>query len=145
MSKAAQWVRSRFAALLIWAFFSIGGTILPILAVFFLVRIAGNIPTQELLFGEGQALLIASAISADALGRIVSALWSKRTSFGIFQLVLLLVCFGVIVVTAVEFQSILSAKSNNVHMDLNYILDQSKAYVIGSLLAGFGAIMVLGE
>ena len=63
----------------------------------------------------------------------------------IFQLSLLLVCLAVIVVTAIEFQSILSLKSHNEQIDLAYILDQSKTYVLGSLLAGFGAVMVLED
>jgi len=35
-----------------------------------------------------------------------------------------------------EFQTILSAKDHGQPMDLNYILDQSKLYVEGSLLVG---------
>jgi len=125
-------------------FFVIGGSLLPIGAVYLLVRVRGTTPSPELLFGEGQALLLAAAISADATGRIVSGVWSKRTPLGIFQLLLFLICLSVIVVTAVEFQSILASKTSN-QLDVSFIIYESKVFAFGSLLAGFGAILVVDE
>ena len=75
MDKVAKWVLGRIIALLIWAGFVVGFSVLPIAAVYFLGRLGGTTPGPELLFGEGQALLLAGAISADAIGRIVSGIW----------------------------------------------------------------------
>jgi len=43
MSDAGRWVRARVIAVMLWAVFVVGFTVLPLAAVFFLVRFGGSV------------------------------------------------------------------------------------------------------
>jgi hypothetical protein len=145
MSDASRWVRARVIAVMLWAVFVVGFTVLPLAAVFFLVRFGGSRPGADLLLGDGQAFLVVAAIGADALGRIVSGLWARRTSPGVFQLFLLLTCVILVVLSTVQFMSVLSLRSQKQAVDMDFLIEQSKGFSIAALLAGFGAILVVDE
>ena len=86
-----------------------------------------------------------AAIGADALGRIVSGLWARRTGPGVFQLFLLLACVVLVVLSTVQFMSVLSLRSQKQAVDMDFLIEQSKGFSIAALLAGFGAILVVEE
>jgi len=113
--------------------------------VFFLGRFGGGRPGADLLLGDGQAFLVVAAIGADALGRIVSGLWARRTGPGVFQLFLLLACVVLVVLSTVQFMSVLSLRSLKQAVDMDFLMEQSKAFSIAALLVGFGAILVVEE
>ena len=145
MSSAGRWVRARFIAVMLWAVFVVGFTILPLGAVFFLGRFGGGRPGADLLLGDGQAFLVVAAIGADALGRIVSGLWARRTGPGVFQLFLLLACVVLVVLSTVQFMSVLSLRSLKQAVDMDFLIEQSRAFSIAAVLVGFGAILVVEE
>jgi hypothetical protein len=61
MSDAGRWVRARVIAVMLGAVFVVGFTVLPLAAVFFLVRFGGSRPGAYLLLGDRQAFLVAAA------------------------------------------------------------------------------------
>lgn len=124
MSDAGRWVRARVIAVMLWTVFVVGFTVLPLAAVFFLVRFGGSRPGVDLLLGDGQAFLVVAAIGADALGRIVSGLWARRTGPAAFQLFVQLACVVLVVLSTVQFMSVLSLRSRKQAVDMDFLVEQ---------------------
>ena len=70
---------------------------------------------------------------------------ARRTGPGVLQLFLLLTCVVLVVLSTVQFMSVLSLRSQKHAVDMDFLMAQSKGFSIAALLAGFGAILVVDE
>jgi hypothetical protein len=50
-----------------------------------------------------------------------------------------------VVLSTVQFMSVLSLRSQKQAVDMDFLIEQSKGFSIAALLAGFGAILVVEE
>src|SRR5580658_6725472 len=82
MSSAGRWVRARVIAVMLWALFVVGFTILPMGAMFLLGRFGGSRPGADLLLGDGQAFLIAAGPGGPFHGSVPNGLVPSEPKTG---------------------------------------------------------------
>jgi len=143
---AKRWLANKLGELLIWAVLVVGFSVLPILLVYNDKRVGGQ--TSVLLsdlVAKGELLLVAAALAADALSRLISRIFAKRKQAGVFgleQLILLLASLVFVILAASEYSGLVSRMSANAVISADYVFSQSKFFFVATLLTGAGVILV---
>lgn len=143
---AIKWLIDKGAELAIWAVLVVLSSLFPIYVVYNDKRLAGAlaIPLKELVM-RGELLLVAAALAADSLSRLISRTFAKRNeagTFGLQQVVLLLASLSFIQLAASQYSGLAGRMAMNAPIDIDYVFFQSKMYFIATLLTGAGVILV---
>jgi hypothetical protein len=139
---ALLWVIGKLGELLIWGLFVVGFGLLPIYLVYEHNQARQLLVPLADLVVRGELLLVATAIAADSLSRLVSNIFAnsikrKRVSFGIRHLIIFLTSVAFLVLSASQYADLLSGG-----VVPEFVFAKSRIYFICTMLIGAGAILV---
>ena len=146
-SDAAKWAARQLGKVAIWLVFVVGFSLLPLFLVYNNKKIAGEVFAVDTLLADGELLLVVTAVSSDSLERFVSKIFFPKRSrrFNVWELILFLVSLVFIILSSLEYASLLTRLSLGGSVNAAYVVTQSKAFFWSTLLTGAGVLMTIEE
>jgi hypothetical protein len=122
--------------LLLWTAFSVAFALGPLFVNFLLVRDDPQFEWQKLA-NRGELFLIATALSADGIGRV----WNQRAVNGFYGTVVLVACVFILFTTSAEFGIVAPKLDVGTRLALNQVRDS--VVVFGcAVVTGFAAVLI---
>ena len=146
-SDAVKWATKQLGKVAIWIVFVVGFSLLPLFLVYNNKKMGGEVFSLETLVAGGELLLVVTAVAADSIGRFFSHFFSSKrtTRFDLWQLILFLLSFALVIVSATEYSSLLTRLSLHGNVDAAFIARQSKGFFWATLMTGASVIMTIDE